>query len=331
MKWLNTFDAGTNGAGMTTSNTAGSGNAFTAVESALTFSNAHANTGTLSAKLASVAGSSYGRVAIADRNVAGRFYVWFDAAHTADFMLWQTRISSGTTNSIATVLMDGANELRLRTGADGVNIWTAADSFPLNQWVRIEILQKQGVAANDGQLRIAYYLGESSTPIEISPWFTGLNLRGTEGATGAVYLAKVSGNTYAGNAYMDTVAINTGTDYADFIGPNVLPNVAPVANAGLDQFVQAGATVTLAGSATDADGNPLTYSWAFLWPSSGAPALIGTTTATPSFVAGPLGSVYTLQLTVSDGVATATDRVNVAVTPELGDQTEKIWSGTAWI
>ncbi|NIP18165.1 MAG: hypothetical protein GWM87_08410, partial [Xanthomonadales bacterium] len=40
------------------------------------------------------------------------------------------------------------------------------------------------------------------------------------------------------------------------------PPAAPVANAGPDQTVQELTVVNLSGSATDANGDPITYSWA---------------------------------------------------------------------
>ena len=47
--------------------------------------------------------------------------------------------------------------------------------------------------------------------------------------------------------------------------PSGRPNLAPVANAGPDQTVATGATVTLDGSASsDADGDALVFSWSFV-------------------------------------------------------------------
>jgi len=92
-------------------------------------------------------------------------------------------------------------------------------------------------------------------------------------------------------------------------------NHAPSADAGSDQVVSEGSPVTLDGSASfDPDGENLTY----IWTRTGGPqvALTGDTTAHPSFTApavGPTGALLTFALTVSDGLATATDTVNVWV------------------
>ncbi|WP_168205902.1 FG-GAP-like repeat-containing protein [Geobacter sp. FeAm09] len=98
---------------------------------------------------------------------------------------------------------------------------------------------------------------------------------------------------------------------------NVTPpvNTAPVANAGPDQTVSQYATVHLDGSASsDADGDPLTYTWTLV-SGPAYPALTGAATAAPSFVATTQGT-YVLRLTVYDGNSTSqADTVTVTVTP----------------
>ncbi|WP_338023584.1 myxosortase-dependent M36 family metallopeptidase [Archangium primigenium] len=90
-------------------------------------------------------------------------------------------------------------------------------------------------------------------------------------------------------------------------------NRAPSVNAGLDALVDERAAVTLMGSASDEDGDPLTYRW---FQTAGTPvALRGATSLSASFTAPEVSSSETLTFTlwVSDGKTSATDSVNVVV------------------
>ena len=94
------------------------------------------------------------------------------------------------------------------------------------------------------------------------------------------------------------------------------PNTAPTANAGDDQTVTEGATVSLNGtlSSDPEDGNSLTYSWAHT--SGPTVTLTGAATATPSFTAPNVGTTQNivLTLTVTDsGSRTDADTVTITV------------------
>jgi hypothetical protein len=96
-------------------------------------------------------------------------------------------------------------------------------------------------------------------------------------------------------------------------------NAAPVADAGPDQSVRVGATVTLTGSGSiDDDGDPLAYSWTLTGPDlvDATGSLTGADTAGPSFLADREGE-YVASLVVNDGTADSTpDTVSIRVTDD---------------
>lgn len=79
-------------------------------------------------------------------------------------------------------------------------------------------------------------------------------------------------------------------------------NSVPVANAGLSQSVTTGATVTFDGSgSTDANGDPLTFTWTLVSKPEGSTATImGANTAKPTFTP-DLPGTYVASVVVSDG------------------------------
>ena len=96
---------------------------------------------------------------------------------------------------------------------------------------------------------------------------------------------------------------------------NTPANDGPTANAGPDQSVAAGATVSLSGSGTDTDGTIASYAWT--QTAGVAVTLSSATAAAPTFTA-PIGSGASnlqFRLTVTDnrGTASAADTVVIAV------------------
>jgi hypothetical protein len=88
-------------------------------------------------------------------------------------------------------------------------------------------------------------------------------------------------------------------------------NVAPVARAGPDQGGVGPGAIILDGSASsDANGDPLTYSWSLIdKPPGSAAVLTGANTVSPTFTVDLAGD-YVAQLIVHDGtVSSAPDSV----------------------
>jgi len=95
----------------------------------------------------------------------------------------------------------------------------------------------------------------------------------------------------------------------------VVGNIAPVANASVDQTVLEGSVVTLDGSNSyDTDNapvTPLTYNWTQV--SGPATTIVGSTTVNPTFTA-TVGGTYVFQLVVFDGQDYSTaDQVVITV------------------
>jgi hypothetical protein len=111
------------------------------------------------------------------------------------------------------------------------------------------------------------------------------------------------------------LVVNDGQNTSQPATVTVVVIALPIANAGPDQTVAVGSSVTLDGSgSTDSNSNPLTYLWT---QTSGSPTvtLSDSTVEQPTFVAPTSATILTFQLVVNDGQnnsepATVTIRVD---------------------
>ena len=116
---------------------------------------------------------------------------------------------------------------------------------------------------------------------------------------------------------------NGTVDFTDFVtflkfyGQTVSVNLAPTANAGVDQGVEKKDTIALDGSvSSDPDGDSLTYLWTQVYGEG--VSLSDSTVGGPSFTAPSAGN-YAFELVVSDGALQSnrdTVIVNVVVLAE---------------
>ena len=90
-------------------------------------------------------------------------------------------------------------------------------------------------------------------------------------------------------------------------------NTPPSVSAGPDQTVQGGQAVSLTGTATDVDGDPLTYSWSH--DSALAIEFANSTAPSTTFTAPQVSSntTFTLTLTVDDGTQAASDSMGITI------------------
>ncbi len=113
-----------------------------------------------------------------------------------------------------------------------------------------------------------------------------------------------------------------GESVADAVKVVVL-NKAPLVSAGPAQTVASGATVTLAGTATDVPGDPVTLKWT----QTAGPAVVltGATSAAPTFKAPTGPATIDLTLTATDdSLAKGTATVRITVTSPTGTISGKL-------
>ena len=112
-------------------------------------------------------------------------YVWLDALPAAQLNLQVFR--SSTFAGYVCINVPGSTAGRigvLTAGSVSVPASVSSADFPIGQWVRVEAAFTKGTTTSNGRAELAYYLGDSTTPV-VTPYDSGATFNaGTLDLTG---------------------------------------------------------------------------------------------------------------------------------------------------
>lgn len=273
-------------------------------------SSALAIAGTLSAEFVAPGGatsSCYHRLPFVGgaTNVAVAGFHRMDILPAGTSMVIATlRHSAGATMRL---VVTTSNKLQIQSGT-GTVLATSADSYVAGQWNRLEVVADTVT----GNVSFRAYVGNTATLIAEAVG-TGLAISSPNALTHMEIGTPVtvqSALVATVTQWWDLLRMDDGATAE--LGP--VANTPPTVSVTGNQNVTGGATVNLSATASDSDGAIASYLWEFLFPTSGAPALTGASTANVSFTAGSAPQTYILRCTVTDqlgGTASATTEVRV--------------------
>jgi hypothetical protein len=209
----NTLEGGTNGTTITPANSgAASGNAFDTAQVGGTngvcaFETTRAFAGTVSAAIAT-------GVTVVDPYIGWtfpggqpaiwtRFYAWVTANPAANWRMSAVYGTAPNVNMRAFLRFNTAGKLVILDSTSAV-IYTSTASFPLGSWVRVEYMVTGSASA--GQIWLAFYNGNGTTPIE---QFTSAASFNTAGEIGAFLVGVCSPQASVAKAWFDNLAVST--------------------------------------------------------------------------------------------------------------------------
>lgn len=278
----------------------------------LTYDTAHPFHGTKTMKVAPVSGvATFGQVSALNTPQLGySFYMWVDSATPAADQ-WLSSGNDTTGAVVFKVIMASTGKLRLQLNG-ATNIYQSVNNIPTGQWVRVSLYVAKSTNGTDGTIRLDYYLGNSTTPVE-----TGYAAVGTA-ATGTLNIdnfrvGKVNASTATNAVSYDVVRYDPAATAQ--LGPYVAVNTAPTATISGNQNKGIGDPFTATVIASDPDGSIASYAWTVAYSSTTAPTLAGASTATVSGTSpSSTGQLVILQCVVTDnegGTVTLTTEVRV--------------------
>jgi len=168
-RFQNTLDAGTQGAQVTAANSSASGSAFGQVFGAgiLTYDSSAAIQGSKGA-LAESASSVAAMNAIFPAAVAAAgFSLEFSLPSLPGSDFHIARLTDGSDARLVSIHVSNTNRLRLSDATGTASgIWTATDALVAGTKYRVEVWAKAGSTSTTAEIRVAYFLAGSTTPIQ---------------------------------------------------------------------------------------------------------------------------------------------------------------------
>jgi hypothetical protein len=306
----NTAEGGSDGVTVTTSNSDGvSGDAWnsTAGSTALTFSSTFAARGTLSYKIAQTSGvaADLGWDILALTDFYGRSYVYFTGFSSGSQVIVKG-LNTGFASDSWRVDITSTGQVRTRD-ATGTILATSVQTLATGQWYRLE-WHITSATSTTGAIEVRAYAADQTTTL----YTFSNNACNMNTETSHVQFGPTLSTPQMPALFLDELALNTGGWIGIAAGTPL--NSPPVANAGPDQNVNVGTTVTLDGTgSSDPDGTIASYAWTQT-AGTNTVTLSSASAAQPTFTAPGTTDTLTFQLTVTDNSgATATDSVTVNV------------------
>jgi hypothetical protein len=243
-------------------------------------------------------------------------------ADTSIFTLYGSAGAAPTTTAIMRIRVGLLGQLTVSDVAT-VHVGTInADVTALfGTWITLHGLINTGTTTTDGSLRVRLLNAANALVgtefISVAPWNFGAG-----GLVSAFRLGVLTNQTTTGREWRtDYVQVNSASTAYSLLAP--VSGTPPVANAGIDLYVQSGAAATVTVSASASTGAaPLTYQWgpAFTEIPAGAPtpSLATPTSVGTTFIAARPGR-YVLPVTVTQsGGLTNTDSITIWAHPPSG-------------
>lgn len=229
----NGWEGQTNAATVSTANSGASGTALNTVTpgagATITYDNTHAAHGSMAMKFtpATAIASLVNQSIYNGLSMATYKYFWFDTAFTVATTIMQLRTAAGQTCN-ASMTTTGRINLQNSAGA-AVSAGSFTLAFPLAQWVRVELTCFSDAAA--GTASLAYFLGDSPTPVESTGVQTALNTRG--GNHTIEQWGKITASTYTAPFWVDDTSAQDTSTQMPLLPGQKMPSLLPTPRAAL--------------------------------------------------------------------------------------------------